>query len=90
MLAPWRDRDRVLAAATGWVRDAADAAGQPDHAVYAAEQDGIVAGLVSVSERRHFTGQVDAYVGELIVRADMERRGVASRLMAPAEAWAAG
>lgn len=57
MLAPWRDRDRVLAAATGWVRDAADAAGQPDHAVYAAEQDGIVAGLVSVSERRHFTGQ---------------------------------
>lgn len=88
-VAGWRDRDRVLAAAASWVRDTLDAAGQPGHAVYVAADGATIAGLVSVSERRHFTGQVDAYTGELAVRPGMERRGIATRLMAAAESWAA-
>jgi ribosomal protein S18 acetylase RimI-like enzyme len=88
-VASWRDPAAVLPAVQSWVRDSIEALSQPGHAVYvAAVGDGIV-GLVTVSERTHFTGQVDACVGELAVQAGMERRGIATQLMAAAEAWAA-
>jgi ribosomal protein S18 acetylase RimI-like enzyme len=88
-VAPWRDPDAVLPAVRGWVRDSIEASGRPDHAVYVAAAGADVLGFVSVSERTHFTGQVDAYVGELAVRPGMERRKIASRLMDAAAAWAA-
>jgi len=85
----WRDDAAWLAAVQGWIRDAADAAGQPGHVVYVAVQNEQVVGLVHAAERAHFTGQVDAYVGELVTATGMERRGIARALMAAAEAWAA-
>ncbi len=87
---PWRDKAAWLSAVQGWVADSADNASQPDHAMYVAMADGQLVGLVSVTERAHFTGQVDAYVGELVTAAGMERRGIARALMAAAEAWGAG
>jgi ribosomal protein S18 acetylase RimI-like enzyme len=89
-VAGWRDPAAVLPAVQGWVRDSIDALSQPGHAVYVATDEESVVGFVTVSERTHFSGQVDAYVGELAVRAGMERRGIASQLMAAAEAWAVG
>jgi ribosomal protein S18 acetylase RimI-like enzyme len=89
-VASWRDPAAVLAAAQGWVKDSLDAAARPGHAVYVAATGDSIAGVVTVSERAHFTGQADAYVGELAVQPGMERRGIARRLMAAAEAWAAG
>lgn len=89
-VAAWRDPAAVLPAVQGWVRDAIGTLGQPGHAVYVAEDGDGIAGLVTVGERTHFTGQVDAHVGELVVRAGKERRGIATQLMAAAEAWAAG
>ena len=85
----WRDDAAWLAAVQGWIRDAADAAGQPGHVVYVAVQNEQVVGLVHAAERAHFTGQVDAYVGELVTATGLERRGIARALMAAAEAWAA-
>jgi ribosomal protein S18 acetylase RimI-like enzyme len=67
-VASWRDQDAVLAAVHGWVRDSVDSCGQPGHAAYVAALGQQVAGFVSVSERTHFTGQVDAYVGEAAER----------------------
>ncbi len=78
----WREPAAWLSAVRGWVRDSAVNAGQPGHAMYVAVAGEQVVGLVSVSERTHFTGQVDAYVGELITAAGMERRGIARALMA--------
>jgi ribosomal protein S18 acetylase RimI-like enzyme len=89
-VASWRDPAAVLAAVQGWVRDSIEALSRPGHAVYVAADGGDVAGLVTVSEHTHFSGQAEAYVGELAVRTGMERRGIASLLMAAAEAWAAG
>jgi len=43
---------------------------------------------VAVCEQAHFTGQADAYVGELAVASGLERRGIATRLMDAAEGWA--
>jgi len=88
-VAAWREPQAVLRAVDGWVRSSVDAADQPGRAVYVAVADGRIAGLVTVGERKHFTGQLDGYVGELAVAPGFERRGIATQLMNAAEAWAA-
>ncbi len=85
-VAPWRDPARVTAAVRDWVEESLR---DPERAVYVAEADGTVVGLVTVGVRRHFTGELDAYVGELAVDATVARRGVGRALMAAAEGWAA-
>jgi ribosomal protein S18 acetylase RimI-like enzyme len=87
--APWRDDEAWLAAVRGWIADAAQAAGAPDNAVFVAVDSDQIVGVVHVAERKHFTGQVDAYVGELITAAGQERRGIARALMRAAEEWGA-
>jgi len=88
-VAPWRDPAAVLTAVHGWIQGSVDALSQPGRAVYVAVDGEAIVGVVTVSERTHFTGQVDAYVGELAVRTGMERRGIATQLMNAAETWAA-
>ncbi|MEV4351321.1 GNAT family N-acetyltransferase [Actinoplanes sp. NPDC049596] len=82
-VAPWRDPDAVREAVTGWVRDSVDRG-----EVLVAERDGRVDGLVTLGLRRHFTGDTDAYVGELVVDAAAERRGLGTLLVRAAEQWA--
>ena len=86
-VAPWRDPAGVRAAVVEWVREAVEAHGER-RAVLVAEEDGEVAGFVTTSTRRHFAGDLDAYVGELVVARRAEGRGVGRRLMAAAEEWA--
>jgi ribosomal protein S18 acetylase RimI-like enzyme len=86
----WRDPAAVLAAACGWVSGSADKAGDPDRAFFVAVTGGQVVGLVGVGEQAHFSGQIDAYVGELVVAPSWEGRGIGSQLMRAAENWAAG
>jgi len=88
-VAPWRDPAAVRRAAQNWVQTSIDTAAQPGHAVYVAIAGDRVVGVVSIREQNHFTGQADAYVGELAVASGMERRGIATALMKTAEAWAA-
>jgi ribosomal protein S18 acetylase RimI-like enzyme len=88
-VAPWRDPAAVRRAAQDWVTASIDTAGQPGHAVYVAIAMDRVVGVVTIREQTHFTGQTDAYVGELAVASGMERRGIATGLMNAAEAWAA-
>jgi ribosomal protein S18 acetylase RimI-like enzyme len=88
-VAPRRDPAAVRRAAQNWVQTSIDAAAKPGHAVYVAIARGRVVGVVSIREQAHFTGQVDAYVGELAVASGMTRRGIATGLMNAAEAWAA-
>ena len=88
-VAPRRDPAAVRRAAQNWVQTSIDAAAKPGHAVYVAITGGQVVGVVGIREQTHFTGQVDAYVGELAVASGMARRGIATALMNAAEAWAA-
>jgi hypothetical protein len=68
-VAAWRDPEAVGRAVRGWVAGSLETAAEPGHAVFVAEADGEIAGVVTVTEKAHFTGQVDAYVGELVVAA---------------------
>jgi ribosomal protein S18 acetylase RimI-like enzyme len=86
--APWRDPAGTLRAVEVAVRSAIDSFRAPGHAVFVAEADDDIVGLVTVSERISFAGQREGYVGWLAVRAGMERRGIGSTLMAVAEDWA--
>jgi ribosomal protein S18 acetylase RimI-like enzyme len=88
--APWRDPDRIAAAAQGWIESSLAAADQDGHAVLVALLDGQVAGMVSLAERAHFTGELDAYIGELVVAGAQEGRGAGRALLAAADQWAAG
>ena len=89
-VAPWREAGKVFTAVQGWLDEAMDTAAVPGHAVFVAVTGSSVVGEVAVRECAHFSGQVDAYVGELAVAAGWDRRGVGSRLMAAAEEWGAG
>jgi ribosomal protein S18 acetylase RimI-like enzyme len=87
-VAHWRDTRAVRRAATGWIEASLGNAHRDGHEVFVAHLGEDVIGLVTVAERRHFTGEIDAYVGELAVKAEHERRGVGTLLMDAAEEWA--
>jgi ribosomal protein S18 acetylase RimI-like enzyme len=85
----WRSPADMLPAVLAAVRNAVDAFRAPGHAVYVAAAGDDIVGLVTVRERNDFTGQREAYVEWLAVRAGMERRGIATKLMVTVENWAA-
>jgi len=89
-VAPWRDPAGVATAVRGWVEQALATTGADDRAILVAERDGRVVGFVTVAEQQHWSGGLDAYVGELAVGRDAEGRGVGRALVDRARAWAAG
>lgn len=89
-MASGRDLAALAEAAAGWVESSLDQADSDGRAVFVAEDEGVVVGFVSVTERTHFTGEVEGYVGELAVAEAGTRRGTGRALMAVAEAWARG
>ena len=72
-VAPWRNPAAVRRAAHNWVQTSIDTVDQPGRAVYIAVASDRVVGVVSIREQTHFTGQTDAYVGELVVASGMAR-----------------
>ncbi|HZC29923.1 MAG TPA: GNAT family N-acetyltransferase [Gaiellaceae bacterium] len=81
--AAWIEPAAMLEAAREWVRESIE-----QGVVWVAEDEGAVVGFVTAKERAHFTGAREAYVGELVVAAESERRGIGGALMAAVEGWA--
>jgi GNAT superfamily N-acetyltransferase len=86
-VAAWRDPEEVRRAVTGWVRESLADLSDPNSGAFVAERNGEVVGFVCVSERSHFTGEVDAYIGELVVAKIAEGGGVGRALVEAAEDW---
>lgn len=64
----WRPEEPVVAATTRWLEHSID---DLDTDVFVACDQGEVVGVATLSTRTHFTGEVDAYVGELVVAGHM-------------------
>ncbi|MGI8869782.1 MAG: GNAT family N-acetyltransferase [Mycobacteriales bacterium] len=88
-VAPWRDPAGIRAAVEAWVTEGVDRADPATRPVFVAEIDGQVAGFVTAIERKHWTGESDAYVSELVVAEGWARKGVGTALLGAAESWAA-
>ncbi|MGH3456071.1 MAG: GNAT family N-acetyltransferase [Nocardioidaceae bacterium] len=88
-VAPWRDPDAVHAAALEWVRGSIDApSADGDQLLLVAERDERIVGFVDAAERRHWSGALDVYVGELVVERTAEGRGVGRGLVDAVRDWA--
>jgi GNAT superfamily N-acetyltransferase len=86
-VAPWRDPEAVLEAVRGWVSDSLGNLSDPNSAAFVAERDGKIVGFVCVTERAHFTGEMDTYIGELVVSKTAEGEGIGRALVGAAEDW---
>jgi len=87
-VAAWRSKEGVTQAAHGWLITSLNALEAGDHAAWVAEHNGDVIGFASVCEQAHWSGEMDAYIGELVVAQEHEGRGVARTLLATVEHWA--
>lgn len=86
-VAEWRDPKAVREAVTGWVRDSLDRSHQDNQTVLVADHDGAVSGFVSVGTRKHWSGALDGYIGELVVSHEAEGAGIGSALIRAAIEW---
>ena len=87
-LAAWRNRQAAVPAARQWLTDSFATADRQDGTVLVAVDKTGIAGVITISEQRHFTGEVDGYIGELAVASHAVRRGIGRALIAAAETWA--
>jgi GNAT superfamily N-acetyltransferase len=87
-VAPWRDPSAVAGAVRSWVAGSIEGVDPEDSPVFVAADARDLVGFVSCGRRAHWTGESDAYVGELVVAEPAQGRGVARALMSAAEDWA--
>lgn len=80
-VAPWRNPASVLEAVRGWIADSIAQADEDGHALIVAEHRGHIVGFISLSQRTHFTGYTDGYIGELATAERVEGRGVGGLLL---------
>jgi len=87
-VAPWRDQTEALAAGHRWLDSSFAAAANGAGTVLVADDGGSIVGVLTIRPARHFTGELDGYIGELAVAAPAARQGVGRALIAAAQAWA--
>lgn len=90
-VAPWRNEQVAAQAVRGWVTASIDAAQDANGAtapVLVAIRDAQIAGFVTTGTRSHWTGDLDAYIGELVVAEHLSGQGIGRLLMSAAEHWA--
>jgi L-amino acid N-acyltransferase len=80
-VAPWRPAAGVAAAVVGWVETSLDRMSQPGHAVLVAEVEERIVGFVTLSASRHWAGETDASIGELVVAPEAEGKGIGTALV---------
>lgn len=84
---PWRETDRMVSTARDWVVSSLERPAAKGQVFVAEDSNGTRLGFASVSEETHFTGEVQGYLGELVVREEDEGQGVGRALVAACEEW---
>jgi GNAT superfamily N-acetyltransferase len=85
---PWRDADRWRVAVEGWLTGSIEHHGQTSMVFVADDAQGEQLGFATVSQSTHFTGQEQAYIGELATTVAAEGRGVGRALVEACAHWA--
>lgn len=85
---PWRNRTQWLKAVEGWLTSSVEAHPTETVVIVALNEQGERIGLASVTSNEHFTGQPQAYIGELASTEGAEGQGVGRTLVAACEEWA--
>jgi GNAT superfamily N-acetyltransferase len=85
---PWRDRQLWLATVENWLTESIRQHNKKTMVLVAEDEQGERLGFATVSHSTHFTGQRQAYIGELATLETAEGRGVGAALVAACEQWA--
>lgn len=87
-VASWRRSDAVTAAVRAWVEASLEGCDVDHRPVYVADDVGRVVGFATAATRKHWSGDLDAYIGELAVAEDCTTRGIGRALVTAIETWA--
>ncbi len=85
---PWRDLAAWLKAVEMWLTKSITQHNQQTMVLIAENEQAEPLGFATVSHNTHFTGQRQAYIGELITSEMYEGQGVGSALVQSCERWA--
>src|SRR5687768_5393116 len=85
---PWRDLTLWLKTVEEWLTESIKQHNQKTIVLIAEDEQGERLGFATVSHSTHFTGQRQAYIGELATNEKVEGRGVGSALVEACEQWA--
>lgn len=84
----WRDLALWLKTVEEWLTESMNQHNQKTMVLIAESEQGEPLGLATVSHSTHFTGQHQAYIGELATSENAEGQGVGSALVEACEQWA--
>ena len=85
---PWRDPVLWHQTVEGWLKQSIDQHNQKTMVLIAEDDQGGRLGFATVSHSAHFTGQPQAYIGELATSESAEGQGVGRALLEACERWA--
>src|SRR5690349_12389431 len=85
---PWRDLTLWLKTVEEWLTESINGHDQKTMVLIAENEHGERMGFATVSQSTHFTGQPQAYIGELATSENAEGQGVGSALVQACEEWA--
>ena len=84
----WRDLKLWLTTVENWLTESINQHNQKTMVWIAENEQGERLGFATVSQSAHFTGQPQAYIGELATSETVEGRGVGTALVNACEQWA--
>jgi len=85
---PWRDPQKMTVTARGWIAGSIEQHGKKTMVLVAESEQGERLGFATVSHSTHFTGEGQAYIGELATSEEAEGRGAGKALAQACEQWA--
>jgi ribosomal protein S18 acetylase RimI-like enzyme len=84
----WRDPQKMIVTAQSWITGSIEQHGNKTMVFVAENEQGERLGFATVSHSTHFTGEGQAYIGELATSEEAESRGVGKALAQACERWA--
>ncbi len=85
---PWRDLTLWLKTVEEWLTESIEQHNQKTMVLIAEDEQSERLGFATVSHSTHFTGQKQAYIGELVTSEAAEGQGVGTALVKACEQWA--